>query len=311
MVSQSKVVFQSHRQSLNGAVIWFQALWRKLKLLWDVVLLNAVTTEVGCDFRGVESLHLVNIISLQAQRGSGEGSPPTALTTTTPSNPLPLEHLPENQQPAEFNGDTDTETTISKQAKNKTGKCNCWFFFFFCHSQRKTNVLAAAEVTAPQKRKSSHLPAPFHVLWQNPDIANRTAVLFVESTGFSRRVRTQRAGHMRDFFFWCTTRFCTLSGPEKSTTQTRPGSPPCLCHTAVSTLWELYRRPAEVKRVNKSQALHQLVTVPCPGWWRSAGRLSVRTRAAARLRDLTWTHPWLAQPCKGGPWTFLWQVHNI
>lgn len=89
------------------------------------MLLNAVTTEVGCDFRGVESLHLVNIISLQAQRGSGEGSHPPTTPTTTPSNPLPLEHLPENQQPAELDGDTETETTISKQAKNKTGKCNC------------------------------------------------------------------------------------------------------------------------------------------------------------------------------------------
>lgn len=52
-----------------------------------------------------------------------------------------------------------------------------------------------------KKKKSSHLPAPFHVLWQNPDIANRTAVLFVESTGFSQRVRTKCAGHMRDVFF--------------------------------------------------------------------------------------------------------------
>lgn len=88
------------------------------------------------------------------------------------------------------------------QASEKQNrKVQLLILFFFCHSQRKTNVLAAAVVTAPQKRKSSHLPAPFHVLWQNPDIANRTAVLFVESTGFSRRVRTQRARHMRDFFF--------------------------------------------------------------------------------------------------------------
>lgn len=186
-----------------------------------------------------------------------------------------------------------------RKTKQESATVDFFLSFFFLSFAKKNKCSGRCRGhSPPQKRKSSHLPAPFHVLWQNPDIANRTAVLFVESTGFSRRVRTQRAGNMRDFFFfWCTTRFCTLSGPEKSTTQTRPGSPPCLCHTAVSTLWELYRRPAEVKRVNKSQA----VTGPCPGWWRSAGRLSVRTRAAARLRDSTRTHPWLAQPCKGGP----------
>lgn len=132
--------------------------------------------------------------------------PPTApTTTTTPSNALPLEHLPENQQPAELNGDTDTETTISKQAKNKTGKYNCWFFFFFfCHSQRKTNVLAAAEVTAQKKeKKENHLTSLLRFMSSGRTLTSQTGRRFclLNQRGFLGGSGRSAPGTWETFFF--------------------------------------------------------------------------------------------------------------
>lgn len=180
MVSQSKVVSQHPRQSLDGDVIWFQALWRKLKLLWHVVLLNAVTTEAGRDFWGVESLHLVNIISLQAQRGSGEGHP-----IPHPSNPLPLEHLPENQQPAELNGDTETETTIF-QASEKQNKKVQMLIFFFVIGKKKNKCSGRGRGHSPPQK--NHLTSLLRFMSPGRTLTSQTRQRFclLNQLGFLR-----------------------------------------------------------------------------------------------------------------------------
>lgn len=201
MVSQSKVVSQSHRQSLNGAVIWFQALWRKLKLLWDVVLLNAVTTEVGCDFRGVESLHLVNIISLQAQRGSGEGSPPPPSPPPPPRIPFPWSTSQKTNNPQSSMAIQIQKQPFPSKRKTKQESATVDSFFFFVIRKEKQMFWPLQRSQPP--KKENHLTSLLRFMSSGRTLTLQTGRRFclLNQLGFLGGSGRSAPGTWETFFF--------------------------------------------------------------------------------------------------------------
>lgn len=176
-------------------------------------------------------------------------------------NPLPLKLLPENQQPAERSDDTDTETAVSKQAKNKTGKHNCSFLFFLSFTKKKCGRCRGHSLL----QKKTHLTSLLSFMSSGRTLTSQTGRRFclLNQLGFLGGSGRSASDAWETFFLLFLVHHQILhpqwAWKVNNSALTWLSSLP-LSHCSVNTRG-LYRRPAEVKRVNKSEALHQRVTL--------------------------------------------------